>query len=664
MNLIDSYVDPNENYAVIVMEKADMSLDRLIGKGCGLELGYIVQMMLDILVAVEYAHTQKNISHYDIKPGNVLVFKNIDRAKEKAQSDFVREKTHIFKLADWSCSKMAGQFIDKTISRKDIDGGTISFAAPEILNGNKMQNFSKTDIYSFGLCIFKCCGANSDEFRSLNFLTTPNEHSELFAKLLVKFKIKENYGELMVNLLKNTVSFNSADRWDLTKIKSEIKEIIKTIKDQKNCHFCKKMYHAAKVEFPGCGHFFGTKCLNSFYDEELKKNKLTMLKCPKEDCPIFLKPEDFETVFEETVYKKYFKKCSSCRFVSYKSIFIEIPNCNHSICSLCFHKTIDEKKTDCPVDLCKNTWNNELGNTFLKSCLGCEGHEKIPLHTLDCCRATVCSKFLRNIIDFQLKFSTDKNIFCVFCGKKLENAVVLKIKEEENQNLDKDNNGDIKIEMEKTVIKKICSNCGRETPIFLQFDCFHTFCPTCIKTRIELRLIPNKNHKNLLKCFDESCELFFKIEKLIGFLELHILLKLKQIILQCQMCQNDIQTNGITLECKHRYCKNCIVKNWNLKIEEGVCDITCLHPTCSKQINYNFLKIHLDQEIFQKYDDLLLKRVLAEINTNEQQNNFARPKQAYIINKISPSCVLKRKNEENNPIKINAPKFEEQKHLE
>ena len=430
VNLIDSYVDPNENYAVIVMEKADMSLDRLIGKGCGLELGYIVQMMLDILVAVEYAHTQKNISHYDIKPGNVLVFKNIDRAKEKAQSDFVREKTHIFKLADWSCSKMAGQFIDKTISRKDIDGGTISFAAPEILNGNKMQNFSKTDIYSFGLCIFKCCGANSDEFRSLNFLTTPNEHSELFAKLLVKFKIKENYGELMVNLLKNTVSFNSADRWDLTKIKSEIKEIIKTIKDQKNCHFCKKMYHAAKVEFPGCGHFFGTKCLNSFYDEELKKNKLTMLKCPKEDCPIFLKPEDFETVFEETVYKKYFKKCSSCRFVSYKSIFIEIPNCNHSICSLCFHKTIDEKKTDCPVDLCKNTWNNELGNTFLKSCLGCEGHEKIPLHTLDCCRATVCSKFLRNIIDFQLKFSTDKNIFCVFCGKKLENAVVLKIKEE------------------------------------------------------------------------------------------------------------------------------------------------------------------------------------------------------------------------------------------
>ena len=72
----------------------------------------------------------------------------------------------------------------------------------------------------------------------------------------------------------------------------------------------------------------------------------------------------------------------------------------------------------------------------------------------------------------------------------------------------------------------------------------------------------------------------------------------------------------------------------------------------------------MDQEIFQKYDDLLLKRVLAEINTNEQQNNFARPKQAYIINKISPSCVLKRKNEENNPIKINAPKFEEQKHLE
>ena len=75
VKIIDAVMEPIENYAVIVMEKADMSLDDLIKeKKKGFDLGYLVQIMLDLLAAIKYAHNEKRISHYDIKPGNVLVF--------------------------------------------------------------------------------------------------------------------------------------------------------------------------------------------------------------------------------------------------------------------------------------------------------------------------------------------------------------------------------------------------------------------------------------------------------------------------------------------------------------------------------------------------------------------------------------------------------------
>jgi len=145
----DNFIDPKNNYAVILMEKAEMSLTKFLNYNNNvLNLKYLFQMILDISSALYYANSEKNISHCDIKPGNILVFTNSDREKlKKAQKIFVPEKRHIFKLGDWGNGKMAGVSIDKTTTWTEWIGGTPAYAAPEILNKEKKINLTKADIY-------------------------------------------------------------------------------------------------------------------------------------------------------------------------------------------------------------------------------------------------------------------------------------------------------------------------------------------------------------------------------------------------------------------------------------------------------------------------------------------------------------------------------------
>ena len=193
----DDFIDPKNNYAVILMEKAEMSLAKLLTQNNdGFNLKYLLQMILDISAALDYANSEKNISHSDIKPGNILVFTNFDREKQKkAQKIFVTEKNHIFKLGDWGNGKMAGKSIDHTTKWTEWIGGTPAYAAPEILNKETEINLAKADIYSFGICIFVCCGAKPKEFLSLNNMEF-EEHREYLENRLKKYEIRKKYGPI------------------------------------------------------------------------------------------------------------------------------------------------------------------------------------------------------------------------------------------------------------------------------------------------------------------------------------------------------------------------------------------------------------------------------------------------------------------------------------
>ena len=248
LKIFGDFIDPKENLGFLLLEKADMSLQNLIDPDPNpsdmltlksifanypsvFDLKYLLQMILDILTGLKYALEEKKYSHSDIKPSNIFVFFNINRDEmEGVQQIFTERKKHLFKLGDWGNGNVAGRSIDQTTQMSKFVGGTEKYIAPEILNEKQQINLAKADIYSFGLTIFACCGADSKEFKSLNHMTDELDHQNYLEKKLEKYQIKNRYGEGIENLLRNMIKFNSKERMGITQIFELLNKIMRKIK--------------------------------------------------------------------------------------------------------------------------------------------------------------------------------------------------------------------------------------------------------------------------------------------------------------------------------------------------------------------------------------------------------------------------------------------------
>ena len=78
----------------------------------------------------------------------------------------------------------------------------------------------------------------------------------------------------------------------------------------------------------------------------------------------------------------------------------------------------------------------------------------------------------------------------------------------------------------------------------------------------------------------------------------------------CGICgeNKNIEAEFITLECDHRFCKECLMDFISLKVTECKCgenEIAC--PECQKAISPHIIKYVLPQEIFIKYDTFVLQ---------------------------------------------------------
>ena len=76
-------------------------------------------------------------------------------------------------------------------------------------------NLAKADIYSFGVTIFACCGAEPKEFKSLNAMTDELDHQSYLDKKLKKYQICDKYGDFVENLLRMMINLNSTQKREL-----------------------------------------------------------------------------------------------------------------------------------------------------------------------------------------------------------------------------------------------------------------------------------------------------------------------------------------------------------------------------------------------------------------------------------------------------------------
>ena len=116
---------------IIVSERGREDLSSYI-KNKKLSELEIMQIFLDLSLALAYSK-EKRIFHCDIKPGNILVFEGRREQDSGLQTNYVADKTLIFKLVDWGGGSNLERSATMTKIRSDEIGCTKPYASPEII---------------------------------------------------------------------------------------------------------------------------------------------------------------------------------------------------------------------------------------------------------------------------------------------------------------------------------------------------------------------------------------------------------------------------------------------------------------------------------------------------------------------------------------------------
>jgi len=131
---IPPYVRDTVENDFMIIELCDMSLEeRLKGTRGGERedllrmplrdrLFRVLEYMLPIAAAVEYAHLECNVCHRDIKPGNILI---------RLPNPRLQGSTLDVRLADFNVGKVREQEQDLSVTRMQAVPGTLFFQSPE-----------------------------------------------------------------------------------------------------------------------------------------------------------------------------------------------------------------------------------------------------------------------------------------------------------------------------------------------------------------------------------------------------------------------------------------------------------------------------------------------------------------------------------------------------
>ncbi len=119
-----------EDYCYIAMEYIEGStLAKFCRKESLLPLNKIIEIIINVCIAMDYAHKQKVI-HRDIKPTNIML-----------------DSSFSPKITDFSIARITGTTIDMGI------WGTPSYMSPEQLNNSQVSGIS--DIFSLGCVLYE-----------------------------------------------------------------------------------------------------------------------------------------------------------------------------------------------------------------------------------------------------------------------------------------------------------------------------------------------------------------------------------------------------------------------------------------------------------------------------------------------------------------------------
>lgn len=282
---------------------------------------------------------------------------------------------------------------------------------------------------------------------------------------------------------------------------------------------------------------------------------------------------------------RYIKKCIFCNNVCSINDFIDFPcnNCFRSAHKACLSDTALLISPDLIEDLLNISCscNKKIPYQVIVNCFSPEKFKQIKTNSV----CFFCKESI-NSLSSSIKFKTCK------CQQKFHDNCLKKIALQVSPDLEEG-------ELSNGIL---CNFCRSPLNLNTIKECF-------LKNEFQNIKDEAASRKYIQQLIDED-------EK--KKLEREILANNKQD--DCAICgeKKIISKDFITLDCNHRYCKDCVKDLAVNKIKEMKCsknDISC--PECKEPISIYILQNVLDKETFNAYDNFVVTHYQSKIFTEE-----------------------------------------------
>ena len=163
----------------------------------------LINIIKQLVSALSFLQ-KKNVSHRDVKPHNVLVFKD-----------------KIYKIADFGEAKQ----ITKVTQNLQINTlrGTEMYMSPLLFNGLRTNqidikhNLFKSDVYSLGLCILYACTLTNEYIYDIRKYVDMND-----VRKFINQCIGRKYSKNFVELVENMLEINERNRPDFIELEKKM----------------------------------------------------------------------------------------------------------------------------------------------------------------------------------------------------------------------------------------------------------------------------------------------------------------------------------------------------------------------------------------------------------------------------------------------------------
>ena len=215
MGIYSKQLDKTTYVVYVLMEVGISDWDKEINSLKVKNSHYTEKELFNILKQIVSACSflqKNNISHRDIKPQNILVFKN-----------------NIYKLIDFGEARRIG---DKEKNSKSLIQyslkGTELYMSPLLFNGLRSgqidvnHNVYKSDVYSLGLCMLYAAICTDKALFEIRRIISMEK-----IKNFIYSALKDNYSEILINIIISMLEIHEQNRPDFIELEKLINNNIK-----------------------------------------------------------------------------------------------------------------------------------------------------------------------------------------------------------------------------------------------------------------------------------------------------------------------------------------------------------------------------------------------------------------------------------------------------